>query len=831
MAPVLLFGVLSLLAPDLPRQAVNLHQGWETEGPPMPQWAKNGESVERSNGPTEEQAFEGRRSFKLDVELKGGSYHYFALPFRLPVAAPLKLTAQVWVAAGTTAQVGFGTNFVFPPTHHSGCSPAKSFAGPTGGWKPVEIDLRAEGEAIARGVLPQHTANVRPEDVGVVLDRVGLFILGGAGQRAIVYVDDVRIVGEAPEVAAYERWAAARFEAARARLRQRLEGWRRELAAAQAAIAELPEQPALARYRQVFAAAATEAGQRLAAADKRGYVDASDKRVLEQTVGLLKHGPATLRAVAAAQQADRPLVLFAAPAVTNNPPVLGRFPLPAPPADSLALSACRGEYEAVTLVAYALRPLKGLRVEAADLKQGERTIPAAAVDVRQVKCWYQAGYGIADLHHKHLTAELLLKDDALVRVDQQAQQNYLRHTAPEGQTSYRLCSGPTSDNLTGIRPLDAATLQPATLSAEELRQYWLTVHVPDDAAAGDYRGAVTIAWDGGRQTIDLTVTVHPFELRPSRLLYSIYYRACLAPDGQPRIDSELRSEEQYRAEMADLKAHGVLYPTNYQGWDERLLTRALEIRREVGLPGGPFFNLGRGTGSSADAATLAALRADHQRWTALCRRFGYDTLYYYGQDEATGDALTAQKAAWEAVQAAGGRTFVACYHKTFEAMGKRLNLAVLAGRPDPAEAAKWHSVGSLAFCYANPQVGEELPETYRRNFGLLLWKAGFDGAMDYAYQHGFHHVWNDFDDETYRDHNFSYPTVNGVVPTVQWAGFREAVDDVRYVTTLEEAMAQAPATKATEAQAAKEYLATMDADGADLAQTRAELVRWILKLR
>ena len=248
------------------------------------------------------------------------------------------------------------------------------------------------------------------------------------------------------------------------------------------------------------------------------------------------------------------------------------------------------------------------------------------------------------------------------------------------------------------------------------------------------------------------------------------------------------------------------------------------------MPDGPFFNLGRSTGNTSDPAQLAALQDDVRKWTDLCAEFGYDPVYFYGMDEATGDRLQSQKMTWQAVQDAGGRTFVACYKKTFEAMGPLLNCAVLAGHPDPAEAEKWHSVGSLAFCYANPQVGPEEPETFRRNFGLLLWKAGFDGAMDYAYQHGFGHVWNDFDSTSYRDHNFTYPTVDGVVDTVQWEGFREGVDDVRYLTTLEKAIAEAPAAKADVAAEARAWLDALDPSG-DLDELRGRTVEWIVKLK
>jgi hypothetical protein len=265
--------------------------------------------------------------------------------------------------------------------------------------------------------------------------------------------------------------------------------------------------------------------------------------------------------------------------------------------------------------------------------------------------------------------------------------------------------------------------------------------------------------------------------------------------------------------------------------DGRVLPRLLEIRREVGLPGGPFYNLGGSTGTATDRKALEALKQNVKRWIAFCKPYGYETVYFYGSDEASGEQLTAQRTAWKAVQEAGGKTFVACYTGTFQAMGGLLNCAVLAGKPNPEEAGNWHSVGSHAFCYAYPQVGNEEPETYRRHFGVELWKAGFDGAMDYAYQHGFGHIWNDFDDRTYRDHVFAYPTLNGVVDTIQWEGFREGVDDVRYLTTLANLVRRTKANPAKRqiAEAAEAWVASIDVSG-DLDALRAKMVEWILRL-
>jgi hypothetical protein len=126
-------------------------------------------------------------------------------------------------------------------------------------------------------------------------------------------------------------------------------------------------------------------------------------------------------------------------------------------------------------------------------------------------------------------------------------------------------------------------------------------------------------------------------------------------------------------------------------------------------------------------------------------------------------------------------------------------------------------------------VGVEDPVIYRRNFGLVLWRSGYDGAMDYAYQHAFHSIWNDFDDTDYRDHVFAYPTVDGVVGTVQWEGFREAVDDVRYVTTLERAIAGA--ANRTRSRQAQAWLETVDVAQGNMDETRAIIAEWITQLR
>jgi hypothetical protein len=109
--------------------------------------------------------------------------------------------------------------------------------------------------------------------------------------------------------------------------------------------------------------------------------------------------------------------------------------------------------------------------------------------------------------------------------------------------------------------------------------------------------------------------------------------------------------------------------------------------------------------------------------------------------------------------------------------------------------------------YNRPQSAVENPAPFRRNYGFDLIAAGYDGAMVYAYQHGFGSIWNDFDHFRWRDHCLTYPAETGAIPTLAWEALREAIDDVRYYATMEDAVRKLsgnsdPAVEKIEADAA-----------------------------
>jgi hypothetical protein len=161
--------------------------------------------------------------------------------------------------------------------------------------------------------------------------------------------------------------------------------------------------------------------------------------------------------------------------------------------------------------------------------------------------------------------------------------------------------------------------------------------------------------------------------------------------------------------------------------------------------------------------------------------------------------------------------------------------------PEQAFAAYWHARGAKIYSYSNPQGGVELPETYRRNYGLKLWQADYDGSLPYGSQTvNSGGGWDEFglinySDTTppygYKGHNMIYPTVDAAIDTVQWEGFREGVNDARYLNTLIEAITTAQG-EGKDTTAAESYLATLKSSSnlLDLETIRSEMINHILSL-
>jgi hypothetical protein len=520
--------------------------------------------------------------------------------------------------------------------------------------------------------------------------------------------------------------------------------------------------------------------------------------------------------------------IFVVPAITNDhilpDSILGAT------SNNITLTCSPDEYLSASFVVHALDSIAGMTAIISDLT-GPTTIDKSAIDLRVVKIWYQAGVSINDTSHKHLTPELLLKDDSLVQT--QGTDNYVKYT----DGTLHLISGVTQPEgnmpTTAQMPIqDAATLQPVDIASGTNKQFWITLHIPGNAVAGDYAGTITLSDNAG--VVNLNLTVLPIDLLAPELTYSMYYSGILdSAWSNGSISSFNKRPTQLKAELNDLVDHGVTNPTCYQPFDQTLLGGVLTLRDSLGMTNKPLYYLGLKPWGYQPVAQVEAV-------IALARSYGVPDVYFYGDDEAYGSALTNQRTSWTNIRNAGGKMFVAGntasqgYPGNFPAMGDIQDLEIsYESPPTTMEAAKWHSIGHQIFSYGNPQCGEELPETYRRNYGLVLWQGDYDGAMDFAYQWGFGNIWNDFDSSTYRDHVMAYPTIDGVIDTVQWEGFREGINDVRYLTTLKTDISHAKA-KGVDTSDAEEYLVELKSDDLstlDLDSVRSTIINYILSLQ
>ena len=499
----------------------------------------------------------------------------------------------------------------------------------------------------------------------------------------------------------------------------------------------------------------------------------------------------------------------------------------------ISLTVSPGEYEPASFVIQAQQNISGLSLQPTDLTGTSGTIPSSALDISIVKRWYQGGSGNTiqgdlGIYGKFLTPELLLKDDSLVRVtgenwNQWNVSNSSGSNSLKVNGSYIDISGNmksvTGESIisTSSRPIsDSTSLQPFDIAAGYNKQFWLTLKTPENAIPGDYSGKIYL--NSSATTIGeilINVKVLPIQLAKPYLTYSIYYRGVLDSSGS--ISSERKNQTQFLAEMTDMAQHGVKYPTLYPQGSLANISSALGLMSQADIDVSSLYYIGSPYGSDST-------------FKNTLQTYGVSNIYLYGVDEGT---EAQNRPVINDYHNRGYKAFVAVNQSVASALADVLDVAIVSGTPNASLANLYHSYGHKIFSYANPQVIPEYPRLFRLNYGLLLWQNNYDGVMDYAYQDAHGDIWNDFDDTVLRDHVFAYPTLNGVIDTIQWEGFREGVDDIRYLTTLQNTI-QTAKSQGKNTSAAENWLSTLKSSNLsnqDLDVIRAQMINYILSLK
>ena len=526
--------------------------------------------------------------------------------------------------------------------------------------------------------------------------------------------------------------------------------------------------------------------------------------------------------------------------------------------NSISLVGCRGEYKTASFaVKYTSKTT--VNVAVSDLT-GPGLIPASEVDVRAVKCWYQnrgtRSFSTYDdaiwsaPFEKVLMPELLLHDADLVRV--QNNENYLRITGKSDPGLWISNPSGTEDGAWNIpnssRPglQDSIILQPVSVAAGQNQQYWVTLHIPDEAPAGDYTGQISV----NGENIELVLSVLGFNLAIPAKECCIYYSSHYEGDSNGGMGA-LKNSTQLRSDLLNMRQHGVEnYLMVQPPGNETYFHVHMQARDEAGFRG-PIIYFAFGDHLVSNPPTqseINALPGQVNQLKNLVAGYGYTDVYIYGTDELQGDAQLAEVPALDAVRSAGAKVFIANMEDPNKSIGGGRVLADIADliiRPyklDKAQAVKLHNKGHKLFSYGNPQGGVELSGTswqqngallYRRNYGLKIWQYDYDGHMTYSFNGNMVDPWNDFDHSYYKDEMMRYPTLDGGIDTIQWEGFREGVNDLRYLNTLFLTIqdAQIMGVDVSSHQTWLANLKNLNLDNQDMDAIRAEMITRILQLK
>lgn len=433
--------------------------------------------------------------------------------------------------------------------------------------------------------------------------------------------------------------------------------------------------------------------------------------------------------------------------------------------------AAGGEFESLTLSLYPVRDLKNLKVRVSSL-QGERgKIDAEQISVRLVTYWNMGFPRYTSRETYRRLPELL--------------ESVTEHSSP----------------------------------AKQCQRWWLTVHVPDGAPAGQYRGTVTVSDDVMTKPVEipLSLRVLPFSLQqdPAKH-YSAYYavRNKVAFKGREKAFVDQATANEYRS----MRDHGLdMMPTLRIGYDrgqERLRMRngeEIERMMAAGLKGpvpvtggisGLYRKLTPGGEVQShwriekmpppefyDAVTEAYRTFDAER-----KKRGWPEMIFAPIDEVAASHKEFGWRVYKALQDAGMRTYITKNPRSADATAYAPYVDVWCSQPYSVPYEKIIKQQRYEFwSYPNHNAGEiknrrVMCKGGRMTYGFGFWRSGYTTLIPW------HWSWTlppdpfDYLRGTRSGTGNRIDDRGEVIPAIYWECFREGFDDARYVYTLQQAI-------------------------------------------
>lgn len=447
---------------------------------------------------------------------------------------------------------------------------------------------------------------------------------------------------------------------------------------------------------------------------------------------------------------------------------------------NITVVASPSEYEPASFVLRAgTHQLSNVTLTSHDLVSADnnrRTIPAKNIDIRVVKPWYQSAqilYRVDPAQTKQFVPELLLHDDSLVQVDHQRHVNLVR-------------TKPT------IR--DALSILPFTVQACTNKQIWLTIKVPENIPSGHYTGTISITMNRGsarvQDSLDLVVEVLPIHLLKAEYTVGMFYLGWLTNPKNASFTARSKTKRQMREEFIDMNEHGVdTVGLDHSYRSDIGVEHAFNNYRESAqiLLNSGFSNnvLAYIDWKVNEAVSQDKYKMKIETLANLSKSLGFKKLWVYNQDEKNYYKLISQRHTFETVHALDAYNIVAVTNaKTAQRLKGLLDIAVIKHDTPKNIISSLKAGGTTPLAYGMPHSAEERAATTRATYGFRMARRGFAGVFSYTYQSGY--CWDDWakwGKQKYRPNVMAYPTADKPIPTLQWEGWREAVDDLRYLAT------------------------------------------------
>ena len=533
-----------------------------------------------------------------------------------------------------------------------------------------------------------------------------------------------------------------------------------------------------------------------------------------------------------ASELEKGYVVFPVDYTESIPPTF--VPARASVGKPMTAFATPGEFEPASFCIFSRQDLGRVTLELSDFaaEDGKQTLAKEDVKVGIVRCWPQRVSGWGGKGEYSVVPEMI--------------------ESPLGRIS--------------------------RVAAGEVKQWWLTMHIPPNAAPGRYRMSLTVRPENAPPTVvEWCLLVLPFQLsRPADRHWGTWLESfpplggLRGPERRGR-NTRAEMDRLVRADLADYRDHGLdvaifnYYfgvtenPDGSFAYDISGLARDLEYWKTLGADTPvaigceyTFRNLEYGFAEpgkehvpgtfspKARGAIVGLVRHIHEE----AQRRGWPQLYFYpidepGNNKTANRMLFAENVLGFVHEVPGCKTATTLTAGDVQRLGDRVDVRIYAyGHYNRNKVVREARQGHPFWYYENGIFYGHSTIASRGNMGLEFLRSGAEVVTAWGFDATCANPHNDFDGG-HKDWNVIFPGTDGPTPTIYWELCREGVDDCRYVATLQQEIRQArergQIEAARRAERVLEPLLDPNAPGIDnpsaFARYRWRVAREILNLR